>query len=146
MRSSSWISAASFATALSFVAAPAAFGYGAFAIGGSTADAQYGFAAGYSWNQPTQAMAETKAMEQCRSYPSEAPDKTNAKCAIVANYRHAWLVIAMDPDAGQTGFGYSINIDRSTAESNAMGQCRASSPDHRKSHCSIAGAKYDETP
>ena len=120
--------------------------HGAFAIGGSTADSQYGFAAGYSWNHDSKEAAERKAIEQCKSYPSEAPDQTNAKCAIVANFSHQWLVIAMDPDAGQTGFGYSIGNDRDTAERNAMGQCKASSPEARRSFCAVAAAKFDEKP
>ena len=140
------ISAGLLAPAIVLLVAPLAFCHGAFAIGGSTADSEHGFAAGYSWNHATKEQAEAKAMAQCKSYPSEAPELTNAKCAVVANYSHAWFVIAMDPDAGQTGFGYAINSDRATAESTAMGQCKASSPEARKSHCSIAASKLDNEP
>jgi hypothetical protein len=139
-----WLTAVAVVSFLAF-AAPAD-AHGAFAIGGSTADRDYGFAAGYSWDQPTQQQAEAKAIAQCKAYPSEAPEHTNAKCAVVQTFSHAWLVIAMDPDRGQTGFGYSVNADKETAERNAIALCKSSSPDARKSFCKIAASPRDEKP
>jgi Domain of unknown function (DUF4189) len=139
-----WLKACAFVACLAF--APNAYAHGAFAIGGSTADTDYGFAAGYTWDQPTKQQAEAKAIERCKAYPSEAPEHTNAKCAVVQTYSHAWLVIAMDPDRGQTGFGYSVNVDKETAERNAMALCKSSSPNARKSFCAIAAEQHDEKP
>ena len=144
MAQQDWLKATIIVACLTF--APNADAHGAFAIGGSTADTDHGFAAGYAWDQPTAQQAEAKAIAQCKAYPSEAPEHTNAKCAVVQSFSHAWLVIAMDPDRGQTGFGFSVNADKETAERNAMALCKSSSPDPRKSFCSIAASRHDQKP
>jgi len=129
-----------------FLSCASASAHGAFAIGGDTHDSEFGFAAGYAWDQPTEAQAEAHAMDKCKAYPSNAPDHTNKLCKIVANFQHQWLVIALDPDRGMTGFGWALDADLALAQSKALAACQASAPADRKSHCVVGAAQEDKQP
>lgn len=120
--------------------------HGAIAIGGNTADvAKNGIAVGDSYNYDTKGEAETRALQECLT-PGSAPSETKALCKIVADFSNEWVAIAMDPESGTPGFGWSIDANKATADRNALAQCRASSPDERKQYCVISRSDHDEKP
>jgi hypothetical protein len=132
--------------ALVLAAASPASAYGALAIGGNTAEAATkGIAVGISKNYATKDAAEAEAMKQCLSY-RDAPAATVALCKVVEDFSHEWVVIALDPGLSTPGFGWSIDVDKLTAERNAMDQCKASSPDERKAYCEMASEMSDTAP
>ncbi len=121
--------------------------HGAVAVGGNPADvAKNGIAIGISKDDDTKELAEAGAVEQCKAFHGKNPAQTAARCAVVANFDHAWAVIAMDPKPQSAGFGWSIDPDKATAERNAMNQCKASSPDERKRFCALTGELQDTKP
>jgi hypothetical protein len=120
--------------------------YGALAIGGNTAEAATkGIAVGISKNYATREEAEAEAVRRCLAYTG-APAETVALCKLVEDFRHEWVVIALDPAPSTPGFGWSIDADKTTAERNAMDQCTASSPDDRKAYCEVASEMSDTNP
>ena len=132
--------------ALLAAAAPAG-AHGAVAIGGNPGDvAKNGIAIGISKDDDTKELAEAGAVEQCKAFHGRNPAQTSARCGVVADFSHAWVAFAMDPKPQTPGFGWSIDVDKATAERNAMNQCKASSPDDRKQFCAISGKLEDTKP
>ena len=132
---------------VAIAATTSAGAHGAVAIGGNTADtAKYGIAVGFAVNQSSQAVAESAAVAQCKTFDTSYPEQTTKHCAVVATFDHEWLSVSMDPQNGTPGFGWSVNSDQKSAERNALSQCKASSTDERKSFCVISVTKHDESP
>jgi hypothetical protein len=120
--------------------------YGALAIGGNTADAATkGIAVGITRNYSTQAEAQAEAIKHCLAYVG-APAETVALCKLIESFSHEWVAVAVDPGPSTPGFGWSIDVDKMSAERNALDQCKASSPDERKTFCEMAGELSDTTP
>lgn len=132
--------------AVTLAAATSASAHGALAIGGNTADAATkGIAVGYATNFNTTAEAEAEALKHCFAYTG-APAETVALCKLVRSFSHEVLVVALDPGPSTPGFGWSIDANMATAERNAMDQCKASSPEDRKSFCEVVIEKSDTNP
>jgi len=136
-----------FALSAMLVTALPAGAHGAVAIGGNPADiAKNGIAVGVSKDDDTKDLAEAGAVEQCKAFKGRNPAQTAARCVVVADFAHAWAVIAMDPKPQSPGFGWSIDADKATAERNAINQCKSSSPDERKQFCALTGELQDTKP
>lgn len=134
------------AIGLSVAAVPPAWAHAAIAVGGSMNEvAKKGIAVGFAQNYDTQGAADTEALHQCKIQPN-APAETRAKCELVGDFSHKWLAVALDPEDGTPGFGWSIAADQASAEQRAMDQCKATSPDNRKSYCKVTKLGHDEKP
>jgi hypothetical protein len=131
--------------AAALAAASPASADGALAIGGNTAEvATNGIVFGIGNNWDTKDEAEAEAMRQCLAQKG-APAAV-ATCKLVEDFRHEWVVIALDPAVGTPGVGWSIDVDKMTAERNALDQCKASSPDARKAYCEVDRESSDTKP
>ena len=123
-----------------------AHGHGAFAMGSNpTEAATNGVAVGASVNAATIKAAAATALQKCRTQPS-SPAGTRSLCKLVTTFRHQWLSIAIDPAPRASGFGWSIDPNRATAERNALNQCKVSSIDERQRYCVIGVSKHDVSP
>ena len=131
---------------LSVAAVPPVWAHAAIAVGGSMNEvAKKGIAVGFAYNYETQDAADADALQKCKNEPN-APAETKAKCELVGDYSHKWLAIALDPEAGTPGFGWSIATDQTSAEHRALDQCKATSPDDRKPYCKVTNVRHDEKP
>jgi hypothetical protein len=132
------------AMGLAAVTASQASAHGAIAIGGNTSEvAAKGIAVGDGYNYDSQADADARALRECEA---RRAGTAVGPCAIVTSFSHQWLFVSMDPAPGTPGFGWSIDADRDTAQSNALKQCQASSPDNRKQYCVVTQSDQDERP
>lgn len=120
---------------------PSAHAMSAVAIGMTSDVAHDGVAIGEGHNYSTTADAEARAMQECKS--RNGPVQL---CHVAAHFDHQWLAVAMDPAAGTPGIGWAIADTQSSAEAQALDQCKATSPDNRKPYCEVTLSKQDTTP
>jgi hypothetical protein len=120
--------------------------FGAFAMGGNPVDAtSRGVAVGAAVNSLTTKVATATALKNCRTGPT-SPTESKALCKLVTTFRHEWLSIAIDLAPRMSGFGWSIDPDKSSAERSALDQCKVASPDDRSQYCVISLSTHDEKP
>jgi len=122
-----------------------AWATGALAIGGNPVQAAAGIAVGAAINATTATGAETAALANCRTGSNAAAD-TKSLCKVIMTFRHKWLSIAIDPAPKMSGFGWSIDPNKATAEANALNECRLASSMDRSQYCVIGLSKHDEKP
>jgi hypothetical protein len=122
-----------------------AFANGALAIGGNPLQAAAGIAVGAAINATSAQNAETAALQNCRTGASSAA-QAKALCKVIMSFRHEWLSIATDPAPKMSGFGWSVDADKATAERNALTECRIASTVERSQYCVIGLSKHDERP
>lgn len=118
---------------------------GAIAIGGNPVEAATGIAVGAAINATTAKNAEAAALQNCRTGSNSATE-AKSLCKVIMTFRHEWLSIATDPAPKMSGFGWSIDADKATAERNALNECRIASSVDRSQYCVIGLSKHDERP
>lgn len=108
---------------------------------GSTGDlGGDGVAMGYTVNFGTRNEAVNEATKECRNYP--AP-KAAARCKLVATYRNECVAVALDPQPGMTGTGWSFGPTKAIAQERALGVCRATANAGRENACAIIASECD---
>ncbi len=117
---------------------------GAMAVGSTGDISKDGLAIGRSRNDPSQEVAERKALQACRDF-KDAPQRTRDRCRIVANYKNECAASALDPKAGTPGWGYAIARDSDTAGERALGACKATAGEGREKFCRLDEMVCDGT-
>ena len=79
----------------------------ALAVGLPADVAKQGVAMGYALNYANKEEAQAEALKRCRAF-RDAPQATRDICKIVENFRDRCMAIALDPDTGTTGLGWSV--------------------------------------
>ena len=131
-----WIGAALATAMMSGTSAQAA---GAFALGLKNDDpTQGGIAAGTSWNQPTDGEAKFLALKNCLAYVDGGLEARVA-CKVVSTFHNQCIAMAFDKDPGTPGFGWSLGIDKSSAETSALNKCKATAGAGRAQYCVLGG-------
>ena len=95
----------------------------ALAVGLPADVAKQGIAMGYALNYASKEEAQAEALKRCREF-RDAPQATRDICKIVENFRDRCMAIALDPEIGTTGLGWSVAKKQEMAEEIAMEQVR----------------------
>jgi hypothetical protein len=93
-----------------------------------------GFSYGTAYNYGSESEARTRALERCRATKS---DLRRAMCTVVATFRGQCIAVAMDPDDGTPGVGWSIADTLEAAKRFALEKCTATAGDDRQEACRV---------
>lgn len=114
----------------------------ALAVGLPPDVAKQGIAMGYALNHATREAAQAEALRRCREF-RDAPQATRDLCKIVENFRDRCVAIALDPEAGTTGLGWSVAKKQEMAEEIAMDKCVDTAGKKRRDFCRITFTRCD---
>jgi hypothetical protein len=109
---------------------------GALAVGLPGDVAKQGLAMGYALNFATSEEAQEKALKRCREF-RDAPEATRDLCKIVEKFSKRCLAVALDPQFGTTGIGWSVSKNQEVAEELAMEKCVDTAGRKRREFCRV---------
>jgi Domain of unknown function (DUF4189) len=115
---------------------------GALAVGVPSDVAKDGLAMGYALNYDTTEKAQELALKRCREF-RDAPDSTRELCRIVEKFSKRCLAVALDPQFGTTGVGWSVSKNQEVAEELAMEKCVDTSARKRREFCRVTLTECD---
>lgn len=115
----------------------------ALAVGLPADVAKQGIAMGYALNYANKEEAQAEALKRCRAF-RDAPQATRDICKIVENFRDRCMAIALDPDTGTTGLGWSVSKKQEQAEEVAMERCADTAGKKRRDFCRITFTRCDK--
>jgi hypothetical protein len=115
----------------------------ALAVGLPADVAKQGVAMGYALNYANKEEAQAEALKRCRAF-RDAPQATRDICKIVENFRDRCMAIALDPDTGTTGLGWSVSKKQELAEEIAMERCVDTAGKKRRDFCRITFTRCDK--
>jgi hypothetical protein len=121
-----------------------AFADGAVALGRPADIAKAGVAIGISANYADNTIATKFALEQCHAN-REAPQETKSLCRLIAYFKDQCAAVAIDKKDSTPGFGWSIGIDKASAQQEAMAACKATAGKSREKFCEQAIVYCDGT-
>jgi hypothetical protein len=117
---------------------------GALAVGLPPDVVKGGFTYGYSTGYADVNQAEAHALDSCRTTKDAS---TNAKlrslCKVIQDFTNRCVAVAMDPQAGTPGVGWSVADDLHTAEAQALGKCEDTAGPGRRAACVVDHSKCD---
>jgi hypothetical protein len=116
---------------------------GALEIGRIDGSPEKGFSAGWSTKHATKKEAEEMAMKRCKE-EKNAPDEVKLKCRIEKEFTKQCVAIAIDPERGTPGVGWSImnNDKEKEARADALKTCVNTAGD-RKDKCTMVLSSCD---
>ncbi len=109
---------------------------GALAVGLPADVAKQGLAMGYAINYDTTEKAQELALKRCREF-QDAPQATRDLCKIVEKFSKRCLAVALDPQFGTTGMGWSVSKNQEVAEDLAMEKCGETAGRKRREFCRV---------
>jgi hypothetical protein len=118
------------------------FADAALAVGLPPDVAKQGIAIGYALNYAKREEAQAEALKRCREF-RDAPQATRDLCKIVENFRDRCMAIALDPEIGTTGLGWSVAKKQEMAEEIAMDKCVDTAGKKRRDFCRITFTRCD---
>jgi hypothetical protein len=107
---------------------------GAVALGRPGDIAKAGVAIGISSNFDDNDRAHQAALEKCRAN-QDAPQSTKSLCKLIAYFKDQCASVAIDKKAGTPGFGWSIGVNKASAQREAMAVCKATAGKSRENFC-----------
>jgi hypothetical protein len=111
-----------------------AFAEGAVALGRPADIAKAGVAIGISANYADNTAATKRALEECQT-TRDAPQETRSLCRLLAYFKDQCAAVTIDKKAGTPGFGWSIGINKASAQKEAMAACKATAGKSREAFC-----------
>ncbi len=114
----------------------------ALAVGLPPDVAKQGIAIGYALNYAKREEAQAEALKRCREF-RDAPQATRDLCKIVENFRDRCVAIALDPEPGTTGLGWSVDKKQEQDEEMAMDTCIDAAGKKRRDFCRITFTRCD---
>ncbi len=115
---------------------------GALAVGLPADVAKQGLAMGYALNYATSEKAQELALKRCREF-QDAPQATRDLCKIVEKFSKRCLAVALDPQFGTTGIGWSVSKNQEVAEDLAMEKCGETAGRKRREFCRVTLTSCD---
>lgn len=118
-----------------------ALAFGALAAGVPTDVANDGFAYGINVNAPTEEIARTTALSNCKGtnpnsrVQSQSSSPARDLCTVVTTFHHQCAAVAEDPAAGTPGIGWGIAPTLEAATQQALDNCMATAGETRKQFC-----------
>jgi Domain of unknown function (DUF4189) len=117
---------------------------GALAVALPDDVAKSGFSYGYANDKSDSDTASTRALDLCRTTKDAANDpKLRGLCKVIQNYSNQCVAVAMDPDAGTPGVGWSVADDKISAERTALNRCMDTAGPKRRAACVISHSDCD---
>jgi hypothetical protein len=111
---------------------------GALAVGLPPDVVKGGFTYAYSNNNSDFNQAEAKALNSCRTTKDASADpKLRSLCKVIQDFTNQCVAVAMDPQAGTPGVGWSVANDLHTAEAQALGKCEDTAGPGRRAACVV---------
>jgi Domain of unknown function (DUF4189) len=114
-----------------------AFAEGAVALGRPDEIAKAGVAIGIASSYDDNTSAAKAALAKCQAN-KDAPPATLSLCRVLAYFRDQCAAVALDKKAGTPGFGWSIGIDKASAQQEALAACKATAGKVRERFCEQA--------
>jgi len=117
---------------------------GALAVGLPPDVVKGGFTYGYSTSYADVNQAEAHALDSCRTTKDASTNATlRSFCKVIQDFTNQCVAVAMDPQAGTPGVGWSIAGDLHTAEAQALSKCEATAGPGRRAACVVDHSKCD---
>lgn len=127
---------AALAVAMAFTWPGLARAEGAMAVGIARGGVAKGYATGFAINQPTVKAARSNAVEQCRRMKNSNADARSG-CEVVVTFHNKCVASAIDPESGTPGAGWGLGSSQQSADSQALGRCRAKAGASRAGFCEV---------
>jgi hypothetical protein len=115
---------------------------GALAIGLPKDVAKEGIAIGWVINSDSPDTARERALRGCLDF-RDAPATTRALCRVIKIFRGECVAIALDPEAGTPGVGWSVAMSMQAAETDALAACASTAGAERRQHCKVTVLRCD---
>src|ERR1700724_679645 len=93
---------------------------GALAIALPPDVVKQGFAYGYVTDYPDADRADTQALKKCRDTTIAG---VRPLCTVIQDFKDQCVAVAMDPQAGTPGVGWSVAPELHAAEAQALSKC-----------------------
>jgi hypothetical protein len=87
-----------------------------------------GFAYGYVTDYPDTDKADAEALKKCRDTTIAG---VRPLCEVIQDFKNQCVAVAMDPQAGTPGVGWSVAPDLHTAEAQALSKCESTAGPRR---------------
>ncbi|HTC05611.1 MAG TPA: DUF4189 domain-containing protein [Xanthobacteraceae bacterium] len=113
---------------------------GALAIALPPDVVKQGFAYGYVTDYPDVNQADAQALKKCRDTTIEG---VRPLCAVIQDFKNQCVAVAMDPQAGTPGVGWSVAPDSRAAEAEALSKCEETAGPGRRAACAIDHSSCD---
>jgi hypothetical protein len=111
---------------------------GALAVGLPPDVVKGGFTYGYSTGYSDVNQAEAHALDSCRTTKDASTDpKLRSLCKVIQDFTNQCVAVAMDPQAGTPGVGWSVANDLHAAEAQALGKCEETAGPGRRAACVV---------
>ena len=99
-----------------------------------------GFAYGYVTDYPDADKADAQALKKCRD---TTIDGVRPLCEVIQDFKNQCVAVAMDPQAGTPGVGWSVAPDLHTAEAQALSKCESTAGPGRRAACAVDHSSCD---
>lgn len=99
-----------------------------------------GFAYGYVTDYPDADKADAQALKKCRDTTIEG---VRPLCEVIQDFKNQCVAVAMDPQAGTPGVGWSVAPDLHTSEAQALSKCESTAGPGRRAACAVDHSSCD---
>jgi len=99
-----------------------------------------GFAYGYVTDYPDANQADAQALKKCRDTTIAG---VRPLCEVIRDFKNQCVAVAMDPQAGTPGVGWSVAPDLHTAEAQALSKCEDTAGPGRRAACAVDHSSCD---
>ena len=99
-----------------------------------------GFAYGYVTDYPDADRADTQALKKCRDTTIAG---VRPLCTVIQDFKDQCVAVAMDPQAGTPGVGWSVAPDLHAAEAQALSKCEDTAGPGRRAACAVDHSSCD---
>jgi hypothetical protein len=99
-----------------------------------------GFAYGYVTDYPDTDQADAQALKKCRDTTIAG---VRPLCTVIQDFKSQCVAVAMDPQAGTPGVGWSVAPDLHTAEAQALSKCEDTAGPGRRAACAVDHSSCD---
>jgi Domain of unknown function (DUF4189) len=113
---------------------------GALAIALPPDVVKQGFAYGYVTDYPDADRADTQALKKCRDTTIAG---VRPLCTVIQDFKDQCVAVAMDPQAGTPGVGWSVAPDLHAAEAQALSKCEDTAGPGRRAACAVDHSSCD---
>lgn len=113
---------------------------GALAIALPSDVVKQGFAWGFATGYSDANHADVEAQAKCRATTIVA---VRSLCTVIADFKDQCVAVAMDPQAGTPGVGWSVAGDLHSAEAQALAKCQDTAGPDRRNACKIDHSACD---
>jgi hypothetical protein len=113
---------------------------GALAIALPPDVVKQGFAYGYVTDYPDADRADAQALKKCRDTTIAG---VRPLCTVIQDFKDQCVAVAMDPQAGTPGVGWSVAPDLHAAEAQALSKCEDTAGPGRRAACAVDHSSCD---